>query len=93
MAVTINRSERHIHMYVPSGQGHRVAAGLQARGWKLRMDPWNDKDDLLRIGVRKSQTEDDFVADLEAAFPGEDFKIDIEDQCAWPSPYFGRDEE
>ena len=86
MTVTIHRGERQASTYLPVTRGYRFAAALIERGWTIPLcEQWNDKDDLVHIRIPKDKTDADLVADIEAAFPEEDFEIDFEDH------YYGRD--
>lgn len=80
MAVTITRGERKAYIYRPVGSGFRLAAALQAKGWEIPMcQQWNDKDDLLFVRIPKTKTDADLAADIETAFPDEDFQVETED--------------
>jgi hypothetical protein len=78
MTCRINREDRKGFIYRPVGTGFTLAAALQQRGWKLRCEQWNDEEDLLRIDVPGDRADVELVADIEAAFPDEDFELSMD---------------
>ena len=80
MAVTIEREERRATIYRPVGSGFRLAAALQEKGWEVpQCEKWNSEEDLLSVRIPKTKTDADLAADIEAAFPDENFEVGIED--------------
>lgn len=80
MTVTVTRGDRKAYIYRPVGDGFRLAAALQARGWSVPMcQQWNSKQDLMYVRIPSDKTDADLVADIDASFPDEDFDVEIED--------------
>lgn len=78
MPVTLTREERKAYIYRPVGTGFRLAAALQERGWTVPLcTQWNNKDDLLNVRIPKDKTDEMLVADINAAFPDEDFNVEV----------------
>lgn len=80
MTVVVRREERQASLYQPNGREHRFAAALIEKGWVVPLcEKWNSEDALIQIRIPKDKTDAQLVADIEAAFPGEDFDMGIED--------------